>query len=122
MRNKRRKLGRFKLLNWLVVRLEKKIGVSMKLERYVFVLSIAFVARCVARELTIVFFRSLAKVINEEGLPMFDIHEELPAELEVPVVEEEKKEKEPEMPKQQMRYLIKKGGKQVVRTSSRFAL
>lgn len=45
---------------------------------------------------------------------MFDIREELPAEPMPEVVEESAKPAVEEKPKPQMRYLIKKGGKQVV--------
>lgn len=52
---------------------------------------------------------------------MFDIREELPAE---PVAEPVTKSLQPtveERPKQQMRYLIKKGGKQTVSESPSFS-
>lgn len=55
------------------------------------------------------------QVLNEEGLPVFDIHEELGPEPEV--VEEIKSSPAVAKPKPapQLRYLIKKNGKQVVR-------
>ncbi|KAK4696861.1 hypothetical protein P7C70_g8306, partial [Phenoliferia sp. Uapishka_3] len=55
------------------------------------------------------------EVINEEGLPMFDIREELPYEEEAEKKDKEKTEAvKPKEVKPQMRYLIKKGGKQIV--------
>ncbi|GAA5861382.1 hypothetical protein JCM8547_006112 [Rhodosporidiobolus lusitaniae] len=56
------------------------------------------------------------ELINEEGLPMFDIREDLPpspppSTSDLPDVEATKEEQ----PKPKMRYLVKKGGKQVVR-------
>jgi hypothetical protein len=52
---------------------------------------------------------------------MFDIREELPPESVPEAIEESEKEEKPEEVKPKMRYLIKKGGKQVVRTSFLFA-
>jgi hypothetical protein len=55
------------------------------------------------------------QVINEDGLPIFDIREDLPQELEpTPVNSSSSKAPEP-APKKPMRYLVKKGGKQIVR-------
>ncbi|GAA5982335.1 hypothetical protein JCM11641_002015 [Rhodosporidiobolus odoratus] len=54
------------------------------------------------------------ELINEEGLPMFDIREDLPPEepsASPPPADVQQDTK----PKPKMRYLIKKGGKQVVR-------
>ncbi|GAA5900238.1 hypothetical protein JCM6882_002284 [Rhodosporidiobolus microsporus] len=61
------------------------------------------------------------ELINEEGLPMFDIHEELPAE---PIASSSSSLSaaagqagdDASQPKPKMRYLIKKGGRQVVRS------
>lgn len=49
---------------------------------------------------------------------MFDIREELPAEQIQEIVEQPVEEVKEEQSKPQMRYLIKKGGKQVVSESS----
>ncbi|KDE07307.1 hypothetical protein MVLG_02354 [Microbotryum lychnidis-dioicae p1A1 Lamole] len=62
-------------------------------------------------------FNERGEVINDEGLPVFDIREELPAEeslAEAPTTSAKGKEKQVEKPVQ-MRYLIKKGGKQIIR-------
>ena len=48
---------------------------------------------------------------------MFDIREELPPEEAPPPVPKPAAAAAPSAPKPQMRYLIKKGGKQVVRAS-----
>ncbi|GAA5840716.1 hypothetical protein JCM5353_005742 [Sporobolomyces roseus] len=55
------------------------------------------------------------EVINEDGLPIFDIREDLPEETSTePIASTSTKPAEP-MAKKPMRYLVKKGGKQVVR-------
>ncbi|BGP14830.1 uri1, prefoldin-like chaperone [Rhodosporidiobolus nylandii] len=54
------------------------------------------------------------ELINEEGLPMFDIREDLPIEEPSSAASRKGKAQEDEKPKPKMRYLIKKGGKQVV--------
>jgi hypothetical protein len=50
--------------------------------------------------------------MNEEGLPMFDIHEELPPLPEQPKIHEIKPAPVEEAAQPKTRYLIKKGGKQ----------
>ncbi|GAA5932411.1 uncharacterized protein JCM15063_001216 [Sporobolomyces koalae] len=56
------------------------------------------------------------EVINEDGLPIFDIREDLPEEPEQTNVAAESKTNSAQAPvKQQMRYLVKKGNKQIVR-------
>ncbi|GAA5869786.1 hypothetical protein JCM16303_001792 [Sporobolomyces ruberrimus] len=56
------------------------------------------------------------EVINEDGLPIFDIREDLPPEPEAAPASVSSASKESETPgKKPMRYLVKKGGKQVVR-------
>ncbi|SCV74257.1 BQ2448_6689 [Microbotryum intermedium] len=62
-------------------------------------------------------FNERGEVINDEGLPVFDIREELPPEespTEAPSTSTKGKEKLVDKPPQ-MRYLIKKGGKQTIR-------
>lgn len=52
------------------------------------------------------------QVVNEEGLPMFDIHEQLPALPESRKIQEIKQPPVEDGAKSKTRYLIKKGGKQ----------
>ncbi|KAK4058259.1 hypothetical protein OIO90_000416 [Microbotryomycetes sp. JL221] len=60
-------------------------------------------------------FNDNGEVINEEGLPMFDIREELPPEHQPQPHQDPVGSIQQNNDKPQMRYLIKKGGKQVVR-------
>ena len=66
--------------------------------------------------------RGERQVINEEGLPMFDIREDLPFEEEQEQEKAKKPVVKPKDTKPQMRYLIKKGGKQIVRAFASFAI
>lgn len=62
-------------------------------------------------------YPELLQVINEDGLPIFDIREDLPEEISTePIASTSTKPAEP-IAKKPMRYLVKKGGKQVVRKS-----
>lgn len=57
------------------------------------------------------------QVINEDGLPIFDIREDLPPEPEAsPAATSSSSNSADATKKKPMRYLVKKGGKQVVRT------
>ncbi|KAM0788187.1 hypothetical protein ACM66B_001346 [Microbotryomycetes sp. NB124-2] len=60
-------------------------------------------------------FNDNGEVINEEGLPMFDIREELPPESLDPATLDAEPVVKQTTEKPKMRYLIKKGGKQVVK-------
>ncbi|GAA5984962.1 hypothetical protein JCM5350_000080 [Sporobolomyces pararoseus] len=56
------------------------------------------------------------EVINEDGLPIFDIREDLPAESGTSPIASSSSSKPASNPaKKPMRYLVKKGGKQVVK-------
>ncbi|KAI5481688.1 hypothetical protein MNV49_002914 [Pseudohyphozyma bogoriensis] len=55
------------------------------------------------------------EILNEEGLPMFDIQEELPPEPTPAPAPAPTKTPETKTEAPKMRYLIKKGGKQIVR-------
>ncbi|GAA5950076.1 hypothetical protein JCM3765_004185 [Sporobolomyces pararoseus] len=57
------------------------------------------------------------EVINDDGLPIFDIREDLPPEPETtPIASSSSSEPSDGSAKKPMRYLVKKGGKQVVKS------